>query len=330
MNNNDSDPTRNQSSTSEQTPHSGVYHDEQPVREFDKTPLRDAPVNHMLPEGVTTEHLPYDMLPGGTKEKNSNRRGFIMAGTALAGVGLGVGIFLGLGKNGSADKMPQQSSVSSSSAPAFPSTEQPTTAPSSVSPELYAGRVNPETLVNMTHEQLVKLMQITPADAPTPEKFSQLVVQKLDIWANAGMTPQELSTGPNTDPAKYEDTMQTKYDAAFGEGLFGYNKNYSNQASAIAHNHRVFLERYQLASREGQSNYNAKIVFEKALVMSSNPDGSFDIQITAQLSDNLGNGLPSSPNLVPLSNEGTLTVTMRDWDHNGVFDLEITDSNVYK
>ena len=110
--------------------------------------------------------------------------------------------------------------------------------------------------------------------------------------------------------------------------LISLSPLFNSQASASSHNHRVFLERYQLAFGVGQTDYTAKIEFISALVTSSNP-GSVDILVTAKLSDNLGEGL-NSPNLVPLNNEGTLNITMRDWNNDGVYDLQINDSTLYK
>lgn len=323
---NNNRPRRN-AAAGEQVPHSGIHHDERPVREFDNTPLSDAPIAHELPEGVTTEHLPSDLRVGGEEEQKSKKGLMIGAGTGLAALALGGALFAGLGRGGSSNNTAPRTETGTS-APATPTPEATPSAAATVNPDLYKGRVNPETLVNMTPEQLVKAAQITPADAPTPQKYAELVIQKLDMWANAGMTPKELAQFPAaTNPMGYAPAMQAKYDTAFGEGLFGFNKDHPGQAMAIAQNHKVFLRRYQLAKGIGQSDYNIRITYEKAFVTSSQP-ASVDIQITGVLSDNLGEGL-NDPNLKPISNTGILDVTMRDWNNDGTYDLQINSSTLY-
>jgi hypothetical protein len=239
---NDFDPTRPKQSIDEQIPHSGVHGFEQPVNEFDNTPLSRAPIHHTLPEGVSTEHLPAYMLP--ENKTKANKRPFIIAGTALAGLGLGVGVYFGLGRTSAASGSNQlPAETSTSSIPFSGSSEQPSVAktPTTVNPELYSGRVNPETLVNMSQAELTQLMQIKTNDAKTPDEFSRRVIQNLDTWANAGMTPNELSVASADNPRIYGDTVQKKYDEAFGKGLFGNNRDKTDQASAIAHNHDVFV-----------------------------------------------------------------------------------------
>jgi hypothetical protein len=50
--------------------------------------------------------------------------------------------------------------------------------------------------------------------------------------------------------------------------------------------------------------------------------------ITVRMSDNLGEGI-NSPNLVPINKEGTLSVTMRDSNGDGVYDLRVTGDTLH-
>lgn len=259
--------------------------------------------------------------------KHPHKKLWIGLGTAAAGVATVVGI--GMGLSNSSNKTEPRVGISTS-APAVPGLEQSAAAQTTtVNPELYRGRVNPETLVNMTYEQLVASMQLTPANAPTPEAFARLVVQHLDTWANSGMTPQELEPFPPSNPQAYDNAMQAKYDAAFGEGLYGALKDSSEQARITAHNHRAFLGKYRLANATGQTNYNVKYVVENIQILAGGTNvGETNMVITVRMSDNLGEGI-NSPNLVPINQEGTLSVTMRDSNRDGVYDLYITGDTLH-
>lgn len=110
----------------EQTPHSNVHHDEQPLNDFDNTPLAEAPLAYdpRIHEGdLTTEQLPEDFQPSVKKKEGLSKSKKIGISLAAAAGVIG-SIFAVTTGGGSENTEPDKKPVASG--PANPGQTQET------------------------------------------------------------------------------------------------------------------------------------------------------------------------------------------------------------
>lgn len=209
-------------STSVQIPHSGVRRFELPVRNFDNTPLNEA-----VERGLV--RIPDSPAPLGDHTESTPRRRpkrwqviSVISATAAA---LAAGFAVANNDRGDhpittiveVDTEPTVTQPTPDNSPADTSTPeaQPT----------QDNRLSPETLAELSREEMVATGKITVADAPTADRLPYVISAHLSAISSAGT---------NTDPAfishqvvqsradidAYTEEMIEQYARPFMEGMF--------------------------------------------------------------------------------------------------------------
>jgi hypothetical protein len=188
-------------------------------------------------------------------------------------------------------------------------------------PNLYNGRLNPNTLIGLSAEQLRKTMQISVQEAPTPEEFAKAYVQRFELWLNAGSTLQELTEYEN-DPSAYLPAMAQQYDGPFSEGLFGANVDKIDRVQAMAKIHRVCLQNFRTKVSMGSPNESATITYKGATVVQTYSGGGEVVNVATHAHFNV------SDNSANVDRDGTTSLIMADVNGDGVYDVYVLESDM--
>lgn len=224
----------------EQVPHSGVYHGEKPVKDFDNTNLAEAVDQGLItvPDNVSLiEANPADVPPivppTYTTEQSSSKpeRKKPGLGTKI-GVGaaalvVGVGGYFGVqAVNAGNNTPPEKNPDDNSQVEEEPGTDNETKPNTNEIPASIAEvinnpkRVTAEQIAAMSPEELKEFTTITVEEAPTPEALAEQYITILDSFYSAGRTIEEVTPFLNEGAGVYENAMINKYETAYNENLY--------------------------------------------------------------------------------------------------------------
>lgn len=302
--NHENDRSQNSNVGTENVPHSGSDHlpedmREQPVRDFDKTPLSDAYesglVKDQLPEGTTPAALvDSDARSEATAESKPWYKSMMVkigapvVGIAAAGA-LVAGLMIPKGDSEPKDNVPVPN----------PDATSQTTGEDEGSNENEGGnenqnsaaevilnnpsRVSAEQIAAMSPAELNEFTTIKADASLSPEDFSKQFVTIYDAWVNAGATSAEAAPYIKAGKGVYEAEMAEKYDATFKANI-----SPSSDTTSIEAVHNSVINGFggsQLLEKEG---YTVAVVYKSSEVISnSGTTNGFVVRVTADIANNV-------------------------------------------
>lgn len=217
--------------TSEQIPHSGIYHDEHPVDEFDNTPLPEAVERGLVNPMPDT---PAGLEPTEPTEKKSHKKLLIGGAAFLAGAAVIAGSVIGIRAAGDAPK---------------------NTPPA---PDPKATSQTPEATPTPVAEALTIASLEVPAGA-TPEQLGITFFQdRLSAWVMAGTIPENqkgyFTSGGSVD---FINSLADKNGNLFADALLVPNwRDNPSLATWVANEKKTnasYLENWFLTYNSGIS-----------------------------------------------------------------------------